>query len=78
MLAALVVDELAGLGLRPREIAAVVEQLEPASEVVGARTRKEAIDMRALHDLVHADRADDFVVTLLELEWPGLRAAKAR
>ena len=78
MLAALVVDELASLGLRTCEIAAVIEQLEPAPEVVRAPAREEAIDMCALHDLVHADRADDLVVTLLELKWPGLRAAKAR
>jgi len=78
VLAALVIDELAGLRARPREIAAMVEQLEPAPEVVRAPARKEAVDMRALHHLVHTDRADDFVVTLLELERPGLRAAKAR
>ena len=72
------VDELAGLRARSREIAAMVEQLEPAPEIVRAPARKETIDVRALNDLVHTDCADNFVVTLLELEWPGLRAAKAR
>ena len=76
--AAFMVDELAGLCARPGEIALVEEMVEPTAEVVRASIRKQAIDVGALHNLVHPDRTDDLVVTILELERPGLRAAKAR
>ena len=76
--AALVVDELARLRTRSCEVAFMEEVIEPTAEVVRASIRKQAIDVGALHDLVHPDRADDLVVTILELERPGLRAAKAR